>query len=70
MSVDLKTMCEEWLGPVELKTLVTRILDTLTAENYDALSQELLGPTFPNMKTVCKQHPEALRDTIRQYVFM
>ena len=45
MSVTLKTMCEEWLhrssqGPIELKTLVTRVLDNVTAENYNAVSRE------------------------------
>ena len=67
MSVDLKSLCEEWLGPVELKTLVARILDTLTAENYDTVSQELLGPTFPNMSTVCQQHPEVLKNTVDMF---
>ena len=57
------------VGVFTLKTLVARILGTLTAENYDDLSQEMLGSSFPNISTVC-QDPEALRDTIRQYVFM
>ena len=56
------------MGPIELSKLVARILGTLTAENYDDLTQELLvGCPFSNMSTVCQKHPDALRDTVAMF---